>query len=57
MRLGLDGNDVIFLAGAGTVAYGVWQIYPPAGIIALGLVMVAVALGRGRELEAKGDSL
>ncbi|GEM_PF-3517199 len=34
-------RDALGLAGAAAVAYGVWQIYPPAGWIAAGLETMA----------------
>jgi hypothetical protein len=34
--------DLLLLAGAGSVAYGAWAIYPPAGFIVGGaLVLLA----------------
>lgn len=36
-------RDLVGLAGAGLVAYGGWLIYPPAGFIIGGLLLIAAA--------------
>ena len=33
----LDFNDLCLIVGVGLVAVGIWQIYHPAGYIAVGL--------------------
>lgn len=37
-------RDLAGLAGAGVIAYGAWSIYPPAGWIAGGILMLAASL-------------
>lgn len=36
-------RDLVGLAGAGLVAYGAWLIYPPAGFLAGGALLIAAA--------------
>lgn len=35
---------VAFLAGAALLAVGAWRVYPPAGLIVAGLLLVLVPL-------------
>lgn len=37
-------RDLAGLAGVGLVAYGTWLVYPPAGFIVGGSLMIAGAL-------------
>jgi hypothetical protein len=37
-------RDLVGIAGAGSIVYGIWQIYVPAAYIAAGLMMSAAAL-------------
>jgi hypothetical protein len=39
-----DANDVFGIVGLGLFAAGVWWIYEPAALIALGLVFVGLHL-------------
>ncbi len=41
-------TDLMLLAGAGAVTYGVWAMLPPAGFIAGGALLLAAALARGQ---------
>jgi len=46
--------DTLLMAGAGCVSYGAWLIYPPAGFIVGGLLLlVGGYLGAGKA--AAGD--
>lgn len=42
LRHTVVGNvpDALLLAGAGNVAYGAWLIYPPAGFITGGVLLI-----------------
>lgn len=44
-------RDLVALAGAGLVAFGAWRVYPPAGFIVGGVLLVA-----GAWLHQLGDS-
>lgn len=46
--------DTLLLAGAGCVAYGAWLIYPPAGFIVGGLLLL-VGGYLGASKAAAGD--
>ena len=37
-------RDVVGLCGVGLVSYGAWMIYPPAGFIAGGFLLIVGAL-------------
>ena len=37
-------RDVVGLGGVGLVSYGAWMIYPPAGFITAGLLLIVGAL-------------
>jgi small neutral amino acid transporter SnatA (MarC family) len=37
-------RDLVGIAGAGSVVYGIWQIYIPAAYIAGGLMLTGAAL-------------
>ena len=37
-------RDVVGLGGVGLVSYGAWMIYPPAGFIAGGILLIVGAL-------------
>lgn len=37
-------RDLVGLAGAGLVSYGGWLIYPPAGFITGGLLLIVAAV-------------
>ena len=39
-----DMRDVFVLAGTGLIGAGCWMVYPPAGLIAPGAILVAVAV-------------
>jgi len=45
---GLD-RDLVGLCGVGLVSYGAWMIYPPAGLITAGMLLIVgtllIALG------------
>lgn len=40
----IDPNDVIGALGLLLVAAGIWWIYPPAGLIAAGLMLIGLAV-------------
>jgi hypothetical protein len=40
----IDRNDVFGVAGAGLVTAGLWEIYPPAALIVLGVLLLALAV-------------
>ncbi len=42
-----DVYDVMGALGIGLIGYGSWLIYPPAGLIAPGLLLVALAIAGG----------
>jgi len=47
--LGSASRDVIGFAGVALISYGSWLVYPPAGFIVCGaLLMAAVVLGAKR---------
>jgi hypothetical protein len=37
-------DDILLIAGIGFLFYGVYQIYPPAGFIVLGLWLTGIAV-------------
>ena len=37
-------RDAAGLAGIGLIAYGAWLVYPPAGFIAAGALLLALAV-------------
>ncbi len=37
-------RDLVGISGAVLMAYGIWQIYPPAAIILAGLCLVLLAV-------------
>lgn len=37
-------TDFAGLAGAGLVSYGAWSVYPPAGFITAGLLLMTAAI-------------
>ncbi len=39
-------RDVCAFGGIGLIAYGAWLAYPPAGFIAPGVLLVALAVGK-----------
>ncbi len=41
--LGL-ARDLLIMAGGSLVVFGVWGIYPPAGIIAAGLALAGIGI-------------
>ncbi len=43
--------DLAGFAGAGSIAYGAWLIFPPAGLITGGLLLMAFALLIGKRIE------
>jgi hypothetical protein len=43
MRLGFDAKDFYASVGAGLLIFGLYRIWPPLGIIALGLLFLKVA--------------
>jgi hypothetical protein len=40
----MDRNDVVMILGVGVLAGGLAMIYPPAGVIGLGLAMIGIGL-------------
>ena len=40
----IDARDLMLAAGLGLIAFGAYQIYPPAAAIAPGAVLAAVAV-------------
>ncbi|MFG1349084.1 hypothetical protein [Xanthobacter autotrophicus] len=40
--------DVVALGGAGSVAYGAWLIYAPAGFISGGFLLIIAAVAAAR---------
>ena len=40
----MDRNDVVTLVGVGLLAAGLWMVYPPAALIAVGLALVGMGL-------------
>lgn len=43
------------LGGVALIAYGIWEIYEPAGIVALGVQLLAGALLAGRAASTRAD--
>lgn len=43
MRLGIDAKDIYASIGAGLLIFGLYRIWPPLGIICLGLLFLKVA--------------
>ncbi|TPM19785.1 hypothetical protein [Mesorhizobium sp. B2-3-6] len=37
-------RDLVGIAGAGSIVYGIWQIYVPAAFIAGGIILTGAAL-------------
>jgi hypothetical protein len=48
--------DALGLAGASGVAYGAWLVYPPAGFMVGGALMIAGAVLFGRRADAESSS-
>jgi hypothetical protein len=44
--------DLAGFSGAALISYGAWLIYPPAGFIVGGLLLMAFAMLVGRRLDA-----
>lgn len=44
--------DAMALAGAGLIGYGAWLIYPPAGYISGGVMLVIAAVAAARRRAA-----
>jgi hypothetical protein len=44
-----DGWDVLVIAGAASVSYGVWQVYGPAGYITAGILLAVIGIFGGRQ--------
>lgn len=42
--------DVLAVAGAGLCSYGAWSIYPPAGYITAGVLLISGAVLASRRL-------
>jgi len=40
----MDRNDAVTLVGMGLLAAGLWMVYPPAALIAVGLALVGMGL-------------
>ena len=40
----MDRNDAVTLVGVGLLAAGLWMVYPPAALIAVGLALVGMGL-------------
>lgn len=50
-------EQVALLGGAGLIAFGAWQAYPPAGPIAGGVLLLAGAILRGvGKVRASGNA-
>jgi hypothetical protein len=45
--------DAAGFAGAGSIAYGAWLIYVPAGYLVGGVLLMALSILFGRRLEAR----
>jgi di/tricarboxylate transporter len=40
----IDLSDIVFLIGVLLLAWGVWQLSPPASAITIGLLFIAITL-------------
>lgn len=40
-------SDILILTGVALVVGGAWWMYPPAGVVAMGVVLVAMGVVRG----------
>lgn len=47
--------DVAGLGGVGAIAYGAWMVYPPAGFIVGGTLVVAGAVVLGAKASRRGN--
>ncbi|MGJ4893764.1 hypothetical protein ACQR2B_06670 [Bradyrhizobium oligotrophicum] len=45
--------DLLGFAGAGSIAYGAWLIYVPAGFLVGGTLMLGLSILFGRRLEVR----
>ena len=48
-------TDLAGFVGAASIAYGAWLIYPPAGFLVAGVLLVAGAMFFGRRLDARKE--
>lgn len=48
MKLAALLTDLLLIAGAGGVAFGVWRIDPNVGYIVAGSLLLAAGIARGR---------
>lgn len=39
-----DARDIMLVIGLGLLAIGLWQVYPPAALIAPGIILTGVAI-------------
>ena len=45
MRLALDiARDLLALAGVGSISYGAWLMYEPAGFVVGGIIALAASI-------------
>ncbi|MER8762882.1 hypothetical protein [Mesorhizobium sp. M0968] len=50
-------RDLVGIAGAGSIVYGIWQIYVPAAYIAGGIMLTGAALLLARRASpVRGDA-
>lgn len=38
-------TDLLAAAGGGAICYGLWRLHPSAGLVALGLMVLAISFG------------
>jgi len=52
----VDMDDVLVLVGLGLLGYGIWMIYPPAALIAIGLVSCSLGVMGSRMRRRNGKN-
>jgi MYXO-CTERM domain-containing protein len=53
MKSKINFGDFLVLAGVGLLSYGIWRIYPPAGWILFGLLILGT--GASWQRRAQGN--
>ncbi len=48
-KIPIDFNDILVLVGLSSTGYGIWQIYPPAALIAIGCVLFVMGMRGSKE--------
>lgn len=43
-----DAKDIMAVAGTASIGWGLWQVYPPAALVVVGVILLGLSVAAAR---------